>query len=240
MLTLIITAVLPVLLFLYLVYIKDTVKEPKGILIKSFFGGFLSIILVFATAIPISILSGYIHDPLLKSIYDAFLSAAIPEEMAKFLILFWIVWRNKHFDQYYDGIVYAVFVSLGFALVENIMYVVNGGLFVALSRGILSIPGHGFFGVIMGYYLSLAKFKIGKQRKVFFLKSMFLPVLFHGLFDFLLMYLSYKERNDLFDIFLMMAFLIIVIVLWILGIKDIKRHARKDKAAIEPHNMDQK
>ncbi len=66
--------------------------------------------------------------PFLRSLFDAFFQAGLPEEFSKFILLYWLVWKRKEFDQHFDGIIYAVFVSMGFALVENLMYVYHGGL----------------------------------------------------------------------------------------------------------------
>jgi len=80
---------------------------------------------------------------------------------------------------------------LGFATVENIIYVVftySNNPFVGLYRGIFSVPAHAIFGVSMGYYLSLAKFaKDESQKKKNMVKSLLIPILLHGIFDFILM-----------------------------------------------------
>ena len=225
-------SITPVIIFLYLIYNKDHIKEPPAILAKCFFGGFLSIII---TLILVSSLKFFIPEfssPFSKSFYDAFLSAGLPEEFSKFLVLYWIVWKSKDFDQYYDGIIYAVFVSLGFALIENILYVLEGGMKVALMRAVLAVPGHGFFAVIMGYYLSLAKFHTGNQKTNLLLKSLFIPVLFHGLYDFTLMYAGNSKDNPLLIIGLMISFTIIVIKLWRVGLNRIKRHHQTDMETI--------
>ena len=67
------------------------------------------------------------------------------------------------FDEHYDGIVYGAAVSLGFATVENILYLFANGLESALGRAILPVSSHALFGVIMGYYLGKQSFL--KERK---------------------------------------------------------------------------
>ena len=116
--TLLIASITPVLIFLYLIFKKDKNKEPIGLLAKCFFGGFLSVIIALIIGVPMMKIGTAFQSPLFKSFYDAFFVAAIPEEFAKFIILYWIIWKSKFFDEHYDGIIYAVFVSLGFALVE--------------------------------------------------------------------------------------------------------------------------
>ena len=223
-----IASITPVIIFLFLIYKRDQIKEPPAILAKCFFGGFLSIIITLILVILIQLIIPEFSSPFLKSFYEAFLTAGLPEEFSKFLILYWIVWKSKDFDQYYDGIIYAVFVSLGFALIENILYVFKGGMSVALMRSVLAVPGHGFFAVIMGYYLSLAKFHTGNQKNNLLLKSLFIPVLFHGLYDFTLMYAGNSKDNPLLIIGLMISFTIIVIKLWRVGLNRIKRHHQTD------------
>ena len=91
----------------------------------------------------------------------------------------------------FDGIVYGVFVSLGFAGVENVLYVLNAGFGTAVVRAIFSIPGHAMFGVVMGFYLSRAKWaeKYGQRHRMraALRRSFFVPAVLHGLYDFLLM-----------------------------------------------------
>lgn len=228
--TFLIASITPVIIFLYLIYRKDTIKEPKGLLAKCFFGGFLSIVITLIIDIPMSAIGDGFSHPLVKSFWDAFLVASFPEELSKFLILYWLVWKSKDFDQHYDGITYAVFVSMGFALIENILYVFQGGLGVALARSVLSVPGHGFFAVLMGYYFSLAKFAPIEERKKLLYKSLAMPILFHGLYDFALMYVSNKNSNVFLIIVLMIVFTYTVIKLWRLGIKKVKLHVQHDHA----------
>ncbi len=230
--TFLIASITPVIIFLYLVYRKDTIKEPKGLLAKCFFGGFLSIAITLLLDIPMSAIGDSFSHPLLKSFWDAFLVAGFPEELSKFLILYWLVWKSKDFDQHYDGIIYAVFVSMGFALIENILYVFQGGLGVALARSVLSVPGHGFFAVLMGYYFSLAKFAPIEERKKLLFKSLAMPILFHGLYDFALMYVANKNSNVVLIIVLMLVFTYTVVKLWRLGIKKIKLHVQHDKTTM--------
>jgi RsiW-degrading membrane proteinase PrsW (M82 family) len=230
--TFLIASITPVIIFLYLIYRKDTIKEPKAVLAKCFFGGFLSIALALLIDVPMSAIGDSFSQPLLKSFWDAFLVASAPEELSKFLILYWLVWKSKDFDQHYDGITYAVFVSMGFALIENILYVFQGGLGVALARSVLSVPGHGFFAVLMGYYFSMARFAPAEKRRKLLVKSLAMPILFHGLYDFALIYISTKNSNVFLVIVLMIVFTYTVIKLWRLGIKKVKLHVQHDKTTM--------
>jgi RsiW-degrading membrane proteinase PrsW (M82 family) len=224
-----IASITPVIIFLYLTYRKDRIKEPAKILAWCFFGGFLSIILTLIIDAPLTPMVDSIANPLIKSFGDSFIVAAIPEEFSKFVVLYWIVWRNKDFDQHYDGILYAIFVSMGFALIENILYVFDGGMGVAMMRAVLSVPGHGFFAVLMGYYFSLAKFSEGRDRQRYLILSLAMPILFHGLYDFTLFYAGAKDTNPFVILLLMVFFTYLVIRLWRLGFQKIRLHLAEDE-----------
>ena len=93
--------------------------------------------------------------PVANGLYTGYIVAGFSEELWKLLLLMWVIWRSPHFDEYFDGIVYAVYLSLGFACVENIGYVLQGDdqMFTALMRGVLAVPAHFLFAVTMGYYV---------------------------------------------------------------------------------------
>jgi len=228
-----ISSITPVLIFMFLIYNKDSIKEPWGMLMKCFFGGFLSVIITLIIVRFITPIGAGFSSPFARSFFDAFFQAAFPEEISKLIILYWFVWKHKDFDQHFDGIIYAVFVSMGFALVENLMYVYEGGLNVALIRAILAVPGHGFFGVAMGYYFSLAKFHTGPKKNEFMAKCLLVPVILHGLYDFALMYAGNSADKPLLAFALIIAFTIIVIAIWKRGLKKVELHYQKDKLDAE-------
>ena len=225
---LLVAAITPVIIFLYIIYKKDTEKEPIGLLIKCFIGGMLSLIpaLIFGTGFEIF---NSFYSPVITSFYKAFFVAAISEEIAKFIILYYIVWKSKEFDQHYDGIICAVFVSLGFALVENIMYVFESGMEVAILRAVTAIPGHGFFGVAMGYFFALAKFSDRQFRVRNIFLCLFIPILLHGIYDFVLMYMSTPEIGGFEAVCLVIVLTFVIIFLWRYGIGRIKDHILRDK-----------
>lgn len=222
-------SIAPVLIFLYLINKKDKNKEPYGLLLKCFFAGFIVAAISIFVELILGIAGDELNGPLSKSVYTAFIVAALTEEFFKWIFIKKIIWKNAHFDEHYDGIIYAVFVSLGFALIENIAYVFSGGLHVAFARAVLAVPGHGLFAVMMGYQLSLAKFGPKENQSKRMLLSLLLPILFHGLYDFALMYMdAIKENNPLLIIGLILLFTFVVIRMWIVGIKNIKHHLHKD------------
>jgi RsiW-degrading membrane proteinase PrsW (M82 family) len=115
----------------------------------------------------------------------SYLIVALSEEGSKFLALRLVPFRRKAFDDPFDGIVYAVMVSMGFATLENIGYVMQHGFGTGILRMFLSVPAHATFGVLMGYHIGLAKFDTANKKRHLLL-AIFWPVLFHGTFDFFL------------------------------------------------------
>lgn len=225
--TLLIASIFPVVIFLYMIYQKDHEKEPISLLLKCLFGGCLSVLLSLVMSLPLGLLSGVFQGNFMSSFHQSFFEAAIPEEVAKFVMLYLFVWKSKELNHHYDGIVYSVFVSLGFALIENILYVFQGGLGVAFMRAILAVPGHGLDGVLMGYYFSLARFNEGKKRKEFLIKALVFPIIFHGAYDFLLFYMEGSD-NVILGALLLISFAYLVILLWRRCVAKIKLHLEKD------------
>ena len=182
-------AVLPVILLMIFIYRKDKYqKEPAKSLIKAFVAGVI--------CAPLDILIINWFTPFFEGtafsytiFYSSFMEAGIPEEFCKFLMFMILIWDDKNFDEYFDGIVYATFIGLGFACLENIEYVLMFGFQTGIVRALLSVPGHFLFGVIMGYFLSLAKFQ-KERRFLHIMLALFLAMLAHGLFDWLLMFSS--------------------------------------------------
>ena len=196
-------------------------KEPIKALIKAFCAGMLSVVFTLITVNICDYTIGLI--PYLNEtvFYDSFITAGIPEELCKFLVFMIFIWNDKNFDEYFDGIVYASFISLGFATVENILYVVPGGLGVGIMRALLSVPGHFLFGVIMGYFLSLAKFNKSKRGLYIFL-GLLIAMTAHGLFDWLLMFS--QRTGEVIGVIIYLLFIVGDIFLWRLGLKLIKKH----------------
>ena len=161
-------SILPVIILLITIYRQDKYeKEPFWLLMLAFIGGIVSIFL------DLLLIQGVIN-PIWYSdsvFYSAFWEAGFPEELCKFIVLFLLIWWNKNFNEHMDGIVYATFVGLGFACLENILYVLDGGVGVGIIRALISVPGHFLFGVMMGYFLSLAKFNKSMQVLIMYKKA---------------------------------------------------------------------
>ena len=181
-------SVLPAALLIIFIYRQDKYqKEPFKSLFKAFFGGMLSVVFTIVTVRIIDYTIGLIPYLNQTVFYDSFITAGIPEELCKFLVFMIFIWNDKNFDEYFDGIVYASFISLGFATVENIMYVMPGGIGTGIVRALISVPAHFLFGVILGYFLSLAKFNSNKKGR-YIIIGLLIAMAAHGLFDWLLMF----------------------------------------------------
>lgn len=214
------SAVLPVIILLVYVYQRDHFeKEPIWLLALTFIGGMASVFfdLMIRDFFPSSIEGPHY----LQALYDAGVQAGLCEEFSKFFFLFFITWWNRNFNEYFDGIVYAVFVSLGFAMVENIQYVMLYGTQVLISRAALAVPGHFLDAVAMGYFYSLAKF-FPKKRLQYFILTLLVPILLHTIYDFLLVVQS-SDMSDVVLIFINIAFYAFDILVWVYCIKKIKK-----------------
>lgn len=213
----VLAALAPVAWLLWTIYKKDSAQpEPTKWLVKAFVYGVLSAVLSFAISIPMAIVLGMNIDAQtysspLEAVADAFLLAAIPEELAKFFMLWLLLRKNPFFDEHFDGIVYAVCIGLGFAALENDIYLLGGikdwsWVGVGIMRAFISVPAHYFFAILMGYYYSIYHFGIGKGVKA---KAMILvaPILAHGIFDSILFRMQISESlSGLLTIFFVIFF----------------------------------
>ena len=127
-------AILPVILLMIFIYRQDKYqKEPIKSLAKAFIGGIIAIPLDIIIVTGIQHLAG--DAAITKTVFfSAFLEAGMPEEFSKFVIFMLFIWRDKNFDEYFDGIVYATFIGLGFACVENIEYGRGHRFFLCIQR----------------------------------------------------------------------------------------------------------
>jgi len=174
-------------LFIFIYYLDKRDKEPLKLLLKLFFYGILiSIPVIFFE----KVLMYFDRFPnFFSQLYKALFVAGFTEEFFKRFVVLSIAYKSKYFNEKFDGIVYAVVTALGFATLENILYVVfrYESYQVGLSRAIISVPGHMLFAITMGYYLSLAKFSTNKRlSQYYFVLSLIVPIILHGLFDFII------------------------------------------------------
>ena len=227
----IILAVLPAFVLMYYVYKRDRVnKEPINLLTRLFIAGMLIVIPVFIVEYLISalILSNIAAGSILFNFLSAFLCAAFTEELFKYFVNKKIAWNHEAFDSTFDGMIYCVFTSMGFASIENIMYSFSFGREVLPYRAFLAIPGHFAFGIVMGVYMSKAKqieiinyyYDAHLNYKKFLKLSLLSAILFHGCYDFCLM-----QGSDA----ALIAFGILVILMYYFIYYTIKTEARKDR-----------
>ena len=192
-----ILAIAPPLLIAYYVYQKDKYdKEPKSLIIKSFLFGCIAIL-------PVIFLETIYDQSLFPNLFlYMFFGIALIEEGVKYFFLKNYMYKKEEFNEPMDGIVYAVMIGLGFATVENISYVFKyeeQGLFVAITRMFTAIPLHAVCGVILGYFVGLAKFSDDKRPLLF--KGLFLAVLIHALYN----YFIYLGQGFIFSIIVLIV-----------------------------------
>jgi len=184
---LLIAATTPVLIVIIYIYVKDKYeKESKRILLYTFLLG--AVVSIIITTILYKFFDLFLPIPDDYSVWQQFLKAffivALIEEFSKYVIVRYFNQPRKGFNEPFDGIIYAVMVSMGFAALENILYVLEGGIEVALIRAVTAIPAHATFAIIMGYFMGKAKFS--KNRVKWNLVGLSLAIVFHGTYDFFL------------------------------------------------------
>ena len=220
---LVVLAIIPAIIIIAYIFHKDKIeKEPVSMLVSLFFLG-------CAAIIPAGYAEAIISEGIERSIPKTsaaycfimcFLVIAPAEEGFKFLVLRLRTWKSRHFNYTFDAIVYAVVVSLGFATLENIMYVLDRRLTtdqafqLALMRGLLSVPGHAIDAVLMGRFYGKAKYcqcsgdNSGKNKNIAL--AIIVPILTHGFYDFCLFLNQYAGVEGMMAVFLVFEVIITV------------------------------
>ncbi|MBQ6662752.1 MAG: PrsW family intramembrane metalloprotease [Firmicutes bacterium] len=219
-------AVLPALVLMFYVYKKDKIeKESPRLLIRLILMGVLAALLsgVLETG-GMALLNGTVstYSPLYIPILAIMIG--LIEEGTKYALMKKVTWRNLEFNFVFDGIVYAAFISLGFAAFENIGYVLGYGLGVAPTRALLAIPGHLSFSVFMGAFYGRAKLysnygdegRSRAARRMGFL----IAVAMHAFYD------ACAMTDSTLSSLLFLAFVVIVDILVILTLR---RESRNDR-----------
>ena len=218
-----ITAKIPGLALEYIIYVIDRYdREPVKLLLKIFAGGALSTIPAIFME---TVLSSFnFFGGIFQILFHAFVVVSFSEEYVKRYVVMKLAFFSEHFDEKIDGIVYCVFSALGFATVENIIYVVfrfSDVEYTGLYRGILSVPAHMLFAVTMGYYISLAKFTANEsEKREYYSKSLTEPVILHGIFDYILMSES---------MFLLLFFIPFVLYMWRNNLKKLNIYYKESR-----------
>ena len=165
------------------IYLKDHhEREPISLLIRAFLFGGLATLITLGISIPLSNFIAIHENDLTEQAVHAFLIVALVEELSKFIFVRGVFYRNENFNEPFDGIVYSVMVSMGFATLENMMYVWSGGVGTAILRMFTAVPAHACFGVLMGYFLGKAKFEHRKSHYAIY--ALLVATLFHGAYDY--------------------------------------------------------
>ncbi len=199
-------AVAPAVALMTFIYLSKRIElEPLPLIIRMFI---LGAILVF----PLMFIQyafeseGIFQSPLMKST----ILAGLLEEFFKWFFLLFVAYRHADFDHHYDGIIYGVAISLGFATVENILYLFANGIEIALLRAVFPVSSHALFGLIMGYYMGKAKFS-PQSKQLSISLALIIPFILHSLYDYFIVTSIW--------LYLVIPFMII---LWWIGVRKIK------------------
>ena len=225
-------SIIPVVLLLFYIYKKDVEVEPRGMLIKIFVFGCLSTVpIYFAEKLVGHFFPADNLPTFIGTLVSVFVGIGLIEELGKWIITYLTSYRNKEFNHPYDGIVYSVFASLGFAAIENLIYVVSNGIGTGIIRAILSVPSHAVDAVYMGFFLAASK-KCLIDRKnnrsfIYLLLSILAPAITHTIYDGLLVY--YQSSLGLIYFVLFLLFVIMTYIIAIILI---------NKASKDNYNFD--
>ena len=188
-------SILPVFLIGMYIYKKDKNKESANLIVKLLSGGLLSATLTVIITIVLGLFFNIFSAEFtelegLKLIIYAFICVALIEEISKWIMLYVIGYNNIEYDETYDILLYGAFIGLGFALIENILYVIQGGVSTAILRAFTAVPMHTILGVIMGSLLGKSK-EYPKSNAKNRILSILIPVIIHGTYDYCIMNESY-------------------------------------------------
>ncbi|MBA2499213.1 MAG: GNAT family N-acetyltransferase [Chitinophagaceae bacterium] len=228
-------SVAPGLAICFYIFHKDIYnREPKITLLISFILGMLAIIPAYLLE---SVLIPFFGNSILATAIVAYGIVGLSEELFKFLVVRYYCYSRKSFDEPLDGIIYAVVVSMGFATVENIGYVMQHGYSVAIARMFLAIPAHATFGVMMGYFIGKAKFNPSKQNS-YFLQGIFWAVFFHGTYDLFLFLQGNPNINPLISDMLLFSGAVASLIIAIrMSKKQISLHQKLSQKLFKPGMM---
>ena len=219
------SAILPAVFLLWLIYKQDRKeREPVRLLMKLVGGGILAALLAIVLE---TVFGGVLNQMSFRTEFSMVVANAVmiglSEEFAKLIFLKWFSWNNPNFNYRFDGIVYAVAVSLGFAAFENVFYVFNYGLQVAVSRALLAVPAHTAFAVYMGTFYGRAKYLdvYGRHKacKINLIAGFLIAAALHAFYDSCAMLGSDTA---------MIVFAVFVIAMYIIVIRKEKTESKTD------------
>lgn len=201
-------AISPAVAIMTFIYLSKRIElEPLPLIIRMFIIGVIMVFPIMFIQYAFEV-EGVFHNPLMKSVF----LVGLLEEFSKWFFLLFVAYRHSDFDHHYDGIIYGVAVSLGFATIENIIFLFQNGIQIAMLRAIFPVSSHGLFGIIMGFYMGKAKFRTTRSRWCLGL-GLLIPVGLHTVYDYII---TVKEMTWMYWITPFM------IVLWIIGFRKIR------------------
>jgi RsiW-degrading membrane proteinase PrsW (M82 family) len=222
---LIASAVVPAIILMVKVYRSDRLEPESPFLLRQLVvGGVLATLLAMVTErIGESLLAMFVpRDNILYNVILYFVVVGLSEEGFKYWMMKRRTWDNPEFNCQYDGVVYAVFTALGFALWENISYVLNYGLSTALVRAVTAVPGHACFGVFMGIFYGIAKKEersgYEQRSKRFRVLAVIVPAVIHGAYD----YIASTSSSTLF-------FVLFIVILFVLAYRLVDKASKNDR-----------
>lgn len=224
---LIAAAVIPAVVLLVKVYKVDHLdKESPRLLWNLVVRGVIATVFAMLTEwIGEFVLSSFVQEgTVLYNFLLYFIVVAVSEEGFKYLLMKQRTWKDPEFNFQFDGVVYAVFVSLGFALWENISYVLMYGFGTALIRAVTAVPGHACFGVFMGAWYGLAKkfesYGMHSQSKTCRVVALLSSIVLHGCYDFTA---SIENQNYAW------VFVAFVVVMFLVAFRLVKKLSQNDR-----------
>ena len=228
----VVLAIIPsIILFIFIWRSDKTEKEPVSLLVKLFAFGALTIVSAIVLGNLGDLLIRFVIVPgsLIYLLIDNFLLTALIEEGGKYIVLKKTTWNHPAFNHTFDAVVYAVCASLGFATLENIFFLLDGDLILAISRGLLSVPGHVAYAIFMGYYYGMAKLAAvsddDNRCRYYLRKAVWIPVVLHGLYDFCL-----STGQDILIVFI----ILFEIVLSVIAIRKAMKLSKEDRPIAAP------
>lgn len=218
-------AIAPGIAIFFFIYFKDKYeKEPFSLLLKCFLLGLLTIFPPILIELAGSRFSPDSHPSSFGILIYAFLFVGLSEELSKFLLLRSYPYNTRHFNEPFDGIVYSVVIAMGFATAENIFYVLENGIGTGFLRMFTAVPGHAAFGVLMGYFVGISKFR--QHNFGLLLTGLITATIAHGFYDYFLFQVDVPG--------LQILALVCLILIIILSFRAIKIHRRN--SPFNPNN----
>lgn len=235
MILVIFTALIPAFILGWWIYSKDTLRpEPPRMLAKAFLYGVGSTFVTLVITQLLSVVGLFTYDlgSFSGAVSTALLAAALPEECAKLLMLWLLMRKNPYYDEYFDGIVYAACVGLGFAATENVLYLVQSEDWVmtGIIRGLTAVPAHFSIACAMGYFYS--KYHFGDKRPVTMVCILAVPILIHWVYDAL----AFTESIVMPALSVVVNILFVLLIWWVYKrtMSRIDELQRQDKSRMTP------